>query len=125
MKKLILQSRFNNIPVKTLLIIYENMSNKYGEYTKAINRGIKNGDAGELRNNQAVRNYAYDTYKEMGLNTSQAQARMDQKDAGHIQSRNHGGQNIASNYMWEDRHDNRAHGDATIAKSELKRGGRW
>jgi hypothetical protein len=99
-------------------------NNKYGEYTKAINRGIKNGDAGELRNNQAVRAYAYDKYKEMGLNTPEAQARMDRKDAGHIKARNHGGANAAANYMWEDRHDNRAHGDATIPKAEMRRAGR-
>jgi len=96
----------------------------YGEHTKAINRGIRNGDAGELKNNQAVRNYAYDKYREMGLNDQQAHAHMDRKDAGHIKARNHGGQNVASNYMWEDRHDNRAHGDVTIAKAEMKRAGR-
>lgn len=96
----------------------------YGQYSIAINQGIKNGNAGNLNNNQAVRNYAYNQYKDMGLNTPQANARMDRKDAGHIVARNCGGQNKASNYMWEDRHDNRAHGDAKIKLSEQRKGGR-
>lgn len=97
---------------------------KYGAHSYAINQGIKGGDAGKLNNNQAVRDYAYNKYKEMGLTTKQANARMDHKDAGHIIARNCGGQNTASNYMWEDRHDNRAHGDARIKASEMKRAGR-
>ena len=96
----------------------------YGKYSYAINQGIKGGDAGRLNNNQAVRDYAYNKYKEMGLTTKQANARMDRKDAGHIIARNCGGQNTASNYMWEDRHDNRAHGDARIPRAEMKRAGR-
>lgn len=96
----------------------------YGNYSININRGIKNGDAGELNNNQAVREYAYNKYREQGLTASQAKKRMDNKDAGHIVARNCGGKNTASNYMWEDRHSNRAHGDAKIAKEDLKRGGR-
>jgi hypothetical protein len=96
----------------------------YGKYSIAINRGIRNGEAGELKNNQAVRDYAYNKYKEMGLNTPQAYDRMDRKDAGHIIARHCGGQNTASNYMWEDRHDNRAHGDARIPRAEMKRAGR-
>ncbi len=96
----------------------------YGEYSKAINQGIKTGEAGELKNNQAVRDYAYNKYKEMGLNTRQAHDRMDRKDAGHIIAKHYGGQNTASNYMWEDRHDNRAHGDARIPRVEMKRAGR-
>ena len=63
-------------------------------------------------------------YKEMGLNTIQANNRGERKDAGHIVAQNCGGQNKASNYMWEDRHDNRAHGDAKIKMSEMKRAGR-
>ena len=63
----------------------------YGEHTKAINRGIRNGDAGELKNNQAVRNYAYDKYREMGLNNQQAHAHIDRKCAGHIYGQPHGG----------------------------------
>lgn len=100
-------------------------NDKYGKYSVAINNGIRDGDAGKLPNNQAVRNYAYNKYKEMGLDTPKAQERMNRKDAGHIKARNHGGQNTAGNYMWEDRHDNRAHGDTTIRPNELKRGGRW
>jgi hypothetical protein len=96
----------------------------YGKCSIAINRGIRNGDAGILNNNQAVRDYAYNTYREMGLTSRQANAHMDRKDAGHIIARNCGGQNTASNYMWEDRHDNRAHGDARIKMSEMKRAGR-
>lgn len=100
-------------------------NNKYGAYSQAINRGIRDLEGkGLLKNNQAVRNYAHDKYREMGLNERQAQARMQNKDAGHIISRNHGGANTASNYMWEDRHDNRAHGDATIKKAEMRRAGR-
>jgi hypothetical protein len=96
----------------------------YGKYSIAINRGIRNGDAGILNNNQAVRDYAYNTYREMGLTSRQANAHMDRKDAGHIIARNCGGQNTASNYMWEDRHDNRAHGDDRIKVSEMRRAGR-
>jgi hypothetical protein len=96
----------------------------YGKYSIAINQGIRSGDAGRLNNNQAVRDYAYNTYKEMGLTSRQANAHMDRKDAGHIVARNCGGQNAASNYMWEDRHDNRAHGDDRIKVSEMKRAGR-
>ena len=97
----------------------------YGKYSIAINNGIRDGDAGRLPNNQAVRNYAHDQYRAMGLNERQAQARMNHKDAGHIVARNQGGQNAASNYMWEDRHDNRAHGDTRINNQEMKRGGRY
>ena len=56
----------------------------YGKYSIAINNGIRDGDAGRLPNNQAVRNYAHDQYRAMGLNERQAQARMNHKDAGHI-----------------------------------------
>ena len=96
----------------------------YGKYSIAINNGIKAGDAGKLNNNQAVRNYAYNKYKDMGLNTPQANERMNNKDAGHIIARNCGGKNTASNYMWEDRHNNRAHGDAQINLAEQKKAGR-
>ncbi len=97
----------------------------YGVYSIAINNGIRDGDAGKLHNNQAVRDYAYNKYREMGLNDRQAHAHMDKKDAGHILARNCGGKNSAGNYMWEDRHDNRAHGDDRIKNQELKKGGRW
>jgi hypothetical protein len=97
---------------------------KYGAYSIAINQGIRSGDAGRLNNNQAVRDYAYNTYREMGLTSRQANAHMDRKDAGHIVARHCGGQNTASNYMWEDRHDNRAHGDDRIKASEMRRAGR-
>lgn len=96
----------------------------YGQYSIAINHGIRDGDAGRLNNNQAVRDYAYNKYKEMGLNSREAHERMDHKDAGHIIARNCGGKNTASNYMWEDRHDNRAHGDAKIPMSEMRKAGR-
>ena len=95
----------------------------YGKYSVAINRGIA-AENPTLNNNQVVRKYAMDKYKEMGLNTIQANNRADRKDAGHIVAQNCGGQNKASNYMWEDRHDNRAHGDAKIKMSEMKRAGR-
>ncbi len=108
----------------TIIIISNTIRMSYGKCSIAINRGIRNGDAGILNNNQAVRDYAYNTYREMGLTSRQANAHMDRKDAGHIIARNCGGQNTASNYMWEDRHDNRAHGDARIKMSEMKRAGR-
>ena len=41
----------------------------YGKESYAINEGIKNGDAGKLKNNKAVRDYAQGKYKEMGLTT--------------------------------------------------------
>jgi len=96
----------------------------YENYSIKINNGIRDGNAGVLNNNGAVRNYARTKYAEMGLNSTQINQRMDNKDAGHIRAKNVGGQNRASNYMWEDRHDNRAHGDSRITKSALKRGGR-
>lgn len=95
----------------------------YGKYSIAINRAIAH-ERPELHSNQAVRNFAMNKYKEFGLNTPEAQEHCDRKDAGHIIARNCGGQNTASNYMWEDRHDNRAHGDARIKLSEMKRAGR-
>jgi len=96
----------------------------YGKESYAINEGIKNGDAGKLKNNKAVRDYAQGKYKEMGLTTPQIKNRMNAKDAGHIVAKNCGGRNTADNYMWEDRHNNRAHGDKPITKEELKKGGR-
>jgi hypothetical protein len=98
--------------------------NTYGKETHAINQGIKNGEAGKLANNQAVRKYAERKYYGSGLTMTQVKERMARKDAGHIVSRNCGGRNTAGNYMWEDRHNNRAHGDKPISKEELKRGGR-
>jgi hypothetical protein len=96
----------------------------YGTHSIAINRRIANENP-TLNNNQAVRKFAVDHYKQhAGLNTIQANDRAAHKDAGHIVARNCGGQNKASNYMWEDRHDNRAHGDAKIKMSEMKRAGR-
>jgi hypothetical protein len=95
----------------------------YELFSKRINRAIRD-EKPDLPNNQAVRKFAVDKYKVFGLNTPQANQRAANKDAGHIKARNHGGQNKASNYMWEDRHDNRAHGDKTITKSQLKAGGR-
>jgi hypothetical protein len=56
----------------------------YGKESHAINEGIKGGDAGKLKNNQAVREYAHDKYKEAGLTAAQIKSRMDAKDAGHI-----------------------------------------
>ena len=96
----------------------------YGKETYDINQGIKKGDAGKLPNNQAVRNYAERKYYGSGLTMAQVKERMARKDAGHIVARNCGGKNTAGNYMWEDRHNNRAHGDKPISKEELKRGGR-
>lgn len=100
-------------------------NNKYGEHTKAINRGLKNLEEKDVINSrQDFRNYAHDQYRKMGLTEKQTQAHMKNKDAGHIVSVDHGGKDTASNFFWEDRHDNRAHGAATVKKAELKRGGR-
>jgi hypothetical protein len=93
------------------------MSHGYGKESHAINEGIKGGDAG-------VRKYAQGMYKESGLTNAQIKSRMAQKDAGHIIAKNCGGKDSASNYMWEDRHNNRAHGDAPITKEEMKKAGR-
>lgn len=100
------------------------MSYGYGKESHAINEGIKGGDAGKLKSNQAVREYAHNTYKEAGLTAAQIKSRMAKKDAGHIIAKNCGGKDSASNYMWEDRHNNRAHGDDTITKAEMKKAGR-
>ena len=90
----------------------------------AINAGIKNGTAGKLNSNQDVRKYAHVVYKDAGLTNAQIKSRMAQKDAGHIVAKNCGGKNSASNYMWEDRHNNRAHGDDPVTKAEMKKAGR-
>jgi len=39
----------------------------YGKESCAINEGIKGGDAGKLKNNKAVRDYAHNKYKHFGL----------------------------------------------------------
>ena len=96
----------------------------YGKESNMINEGLKGGNAGKLNNNQAVRNYAYNVYKDAGLTNTQIKDRMAHKDAGHIIAKNCGGKNSASNYMWEDRHNNRAHGDDPITMAEMKKAGR-
>ena len=90
----------------------------------AINRKIKNGQAGTLNNNQAVRNFARSEYEARGMSTASVQHHMDGKDAGHRVAQHNGGKNCASNYMWENRHDNRAHGDTRIRASQEKAAGR-
>jgi hypothetical protein len=54
----------------------------YGKESYAINEGIKGGDAGKLKNNKAVREYAYNKYKDAGLTNTQIKNRMGAKDAG-------------------------------------------
>ena len=100
------------------------MSHGYGKESHAINEGIKGGDAGKLKSNQDVRKYAHGVYKESGLTNAQIKSRMAHKDAGHIVAKNCGGKDSASNYMWEDRHNNRAHGDDPVTKAEMKKAGR-
>jgi hypothetical protein len=100
------------------------MSHGYGKESHAINEGIKGGDAGKLKSNQDVRKYAQGVYKDAGLTNAQIKSRMAHKDAGHIIAKNCGGRDSASNYMWEDRHNNRAHGDDPITKAEMKKAGR-
>ena len=96
----------------------------YGTLSIAINRRIANENP-TLNNNKDLRKFAINHYKQNGgLTTIQANNRAAHKDAGHIVSRNHGGQDKASNYMWEDRRNNRAHGNATIKMSEMKKAGR-
>ena len=97
---------------------------KYGSTSILINKNIRDKRTGDLPNNQAVREYARGMYELEGLNEAEVKERMDKKDAGHIRSVKKGGKNCASNYMWEDRHDNRAHGDAPISRKEMKRAGR-
>jgi hypothetical protein len=97
---------------------------KYGAASVAINRKIKNGEAGNLNSNQAVRGFARSEYEAMGKSRASVDRHMDRKDAGHRVARNNGGKNTASNYMWEDRHDNRAHGDTRIRASQERAAGR-
>lgn len=96
----------------------------YGKESCAINEGIKGGDAGKLKNNKAVRDYAHNKYKHFGLKEKDIKERMKKKDAGHIIAKDCGGRNTACNYMWEDRHNNRAHGNKPITKEEMKKAGR-
>jgi hypothetical protein len=97
---------------------------QYDKISIGINRDIRKGNAPTLKNNNDVRKFAQEQYKKHGLSESAIKTRMDRKDAGHIISRNHGGKNENNNYMWEDRHANRAHQNDTITKTALKRGGR-
>ncbi len=101
------------------------MSHGYGKESHAINEGIKGGDIGKVHSRREVRNYAHGVYKDAGLTEAQIKSRMANKDVGHIIAKNCGGRDSASNFMWEDRHDNRAHGDAPITKAEMKKAGRW
>tara|TARA_R110002074_G_scaffold64638_1_gene154191 strand:- start:274 stop:615 length:342 start_codon:yes stop_codon:yes gene_type:complete len=96
----------------------------YDKASIAINKNINNGRAPNLKNNNAVRNYAREQYKQCGLSEAEIKKRMNRKDAGHIKARDHGGKNENCNYMWEDRHANRAHQNNTITKSALIHGGR-
>jgi hypothetical protein len=96
----------------------------YGMLSVMINNKIKTGNTPQLNNNNAVRNFAYNEYKGAGLKKKEIQQRMDHKDAGHIKAKNNGGKNTNSNYMWEDRHANRAHGDETVHASVMQRAGR-
>ena len=84
---------------------------------------MKNGDV-DASSNQAFRNAARTHYDEWGLSRASAERHMDNKDAGHIVAKNKGGKNTASNYMWEDRSDNRAHGDTRIRASQERAAGR-
>lgn len=97
---------------------------KYGPSSIAINNKIKNGQAGILNNNRAVRNFAHGEYIARGHAPASVQRHMDNKDAGHRVAQHKGGKNTASNYMWEDRTDNRAHGDARIRASQERIAGR-
>ena len=100
-----------------------NMIPKYGRTTMQCNRDIKSGKSGPLNSNQAVRKF-YRSRLEQNHNAASVERHMDTKDAGHIIARNKGGKDTASNYMIEDRSDNRSHGDARIKRSEMKKAGR-
>ena len=52
-------------------------------FSKKINRAIRD-EKPTLHNNQSVRNFAVNKYKESGLNTIQANERAAKKDTGHI-----------------------------------------
>jgi len=96
---------------------------KYGAASIAFNRKLKNGDV-EANSNPAFRRALKTHYEDWGKNRASVERHMDRKDAGHIVARNKGGKDTASNYMLEDRHDNRAHGDTRIKRSEMKKAGR-
>jgi hypothetical protein len=96
---------------------------KYGSASIAFNRKLKNGEI-EVNSNRAFRNALRTHYEDWGLSSGSVERHMDHKDAGHIKARNKGGKDTTSNYMLEDRHDNRAHGDAPIKRSEMKKAGR-
>jgi len=97
---------------------------KYGKISTMINNDIRDQKAGPLKSRQAVRNYAQSKYEQAGLTSKQVATRMSKKDAGHQVSKQCGGRDSASNFMWEDRHDNRSHGSKPITKEEMKRAGR-
>ena len=96
---------------------------KYGAASIAFNRDLKNGKV-VANSNQAVRDGARANYEEHGLSRASIERHMDRKDAGHRVAQNKGGKNTASNYMWEDRSDNRAHGDTRIRASQERAAGR-
>lgn len=97
---------------------------RYGNLTQVINQKIKNGGAPSFNKNKDVRDFALQEYKASGLKKNEIKKRMNNKDAGHIIAKNKGGKNNNKNYMWEDRHANRAHGDEPIRDSAMMRAGR-
>lgn len=98
---------------------------KYGCVSKTINEKIRDGQAPDLRRNEDVRAFARSEYKAAGYSGKDVERRMAQKDAGHIVAREMGGKNTNSNYMWEDRHANRAHGKTTVNQSAAVRAHRY
>jgi len=97
---------------------------RYGMISVKINNDLRDSKAPPLTKNNDLRKFAYGQYKNHGLSDSEAKKRMDKKDAGHIKALNCGGKNKNNNYIWEDRHDNRAHKDHTITNNDLIRAGR-
>ena len=96
----------------------------YGTATVDINQRIRDRDCPSLRNNPAGRKFATDVYREHGYSESEIAYRKDNRDAGHLRARNAGGYDTTSNYMWEDRHANRAHGDDPVHRRAMRRAGR-
>jgi len=67
-----------------LISIIDNYSTMpYDLFSKKINRAIRD-EKPTLHNNQAVRKFAVNKYKDFGLNTPQANERASTKDTGHI-----------------------------------------
>jgi len=99
----------------------------YGPDSRAINAEIRaraKRRPDSRVDNAKIRALARDVYRRRGLRESEIEKRMGRRDAGHHVARARGGQDRYSNYQWEDRHANRAHGKRPINPSARARAGR-